>query len=320
MARRVVVGVLGCVAVFGACVAPARAQGVLDDLYGQGVHAYYDGDFETSAAWLSQAVEGGTRDPRAFYFLGLAHWKLGDQDSASAEFRRGAEIETEGTEQFFPIDRSLARVQGEARLAIEKARRQARADADARAVARARARYEATIAAEARVLRGQTPAVEDAAEDLSDANVAIALPFPQAGLAGGGKIGFDVLSGESAAPARVALPEPSTDSEPAAIDRSNPFAAPVKPAVGAGAAESGAGEGTASQPAAGASGAGSSGGVFGGLWRAFGSKVPNPAAALPLPPGTPFGAPGEPEGPRPPQLDRNAPATPVGDDPFGNGN
>ena len=175
MARRLVVGILGLLGFWNGAAALAPAQQILDDLYGQGVHAFHDRDFATSVRWLSEAIEQGTRDPRAYYFRGLSHLRLGDDQAASADFAQGAELETSATDQFFPIAESLARVQGNARVQIESARREARRIAKERLAARERARYEATVAAESRVLRGRDAGVAvPKVEVVGD----VKLPFP----------------------------------------------------------------------------------------------------------------------------------------------
>ena len=60
----------------GAWAGQARAQdGVLSQLYGNGVHAYFAGDFVKAHDLLSSAIAGGSRDPRCYYFRGLAYWE-----------------------------------------------------------------------------------------------------------------------------------------------------------------------------------------------------------------------------------------------------
>ena len=36
--------------------------------YGSGVHAYFSGDYQRAYEDLTQALEAGTKDPRALYF------------------------------------------------------------------------------------------------------------------------------------------------------------------------------------------------------------------------------------------------------------
>ncbi|MFM7035222.1 MAG: hypothetical protein ACKOYJ_08590 [Planctomycetia bacterium] len=105
--------------------AAAREDAILSTAYGHGVHAYYAGDFQQSYDQLTAAIEGGTKDPRAFYFRGLAAWKLGRLDEAEADFTSGAAHEA-GSQGNWPVARSLERIQGEPRLQLERHRVRAR--------------------------------------------------------------------------------------------------------------------------------------------------------------------------------------------------
>ena len=93
--------------------------------YGAGVHAYFSGDVQRAYDDLTQAIEAGTRDPRAWYFRGLAALKLGRLDEAEADFSTGADRET-AAEGDWAVARSLERVQGRDRLALERHRVRAR--------------------------------------------------------------------------------------------------------------------------------------------------------------------------------------------------
>jgi hypothetical protein len=70
---------------------PALATG-----YGNGVHAYNEGDYQCSYDELSRVIEAGSNDPRVFYFRGLAALKLGRMDEADADFQQGANLEADG--------------------------------------------------------------------------------------------------------------------------------------------------------------------------------------------------------------------------------
>jgi hypothetical protein len=106
-------------------VTAAREDVILAAAYGTGVHAYSSGDYQRSYDELSSAIEGGSQDPRAFYFRGLAALKLGRLDEAEADFISGANAETAGRGNW-PVARSLERIQGEPRLLLEKYRVRAR--------------------------------------------------------------------------------------------------------------------------------------------------------------------------------------------------
>lgn len=93
--------------------------------YGAGVHAYFSGDAQRAYDDLTQAIEAGTSDPRAWYFRGLAALKLGRLDEAEADFSTAATRETEAAGDW-GVGRSLERVQGPGRLALERHRVRAR--------------------------------------------------------------------------------------------------------------------------------------------------------------------------------------------------
>ena len=114
----------------GATVALVAQVGLTDDpvvsaYYGSGVHAFYAGHFLQSHQDLTEAIEGGIQDPRAFYFRALAKLKLGQQPEADADFIEGARREVLGLGNY-PVARSLERVQGSDRIRLEQYRTHAR--------------------------------------------------------------------------------------------------------------------------------------------------------------------------------------------------
>jgi len=114
----------------GATVAFVAQVGLTDDpvvsaYYGSGVHAFYAGHFLQSHQDLTEAIEGGIQDPRAFYFRALAKLKLGQQPEADADFIEGARREVLGLGNY-PVARSLERVQGSDRIRLEQYRTHAR--------------------------------------------------------------------------------------------------------------------------------------------------------------------------------------------------
>ena len=88
MSRNIVVLVAGLAALY-AVPAPAQ-EAILGQIYGQGVHAYFAGDYTRAYEHLTAAVGAGSRDPRVFYFRGLTHLKLGRQQEAKQDFLLGA--------------------------------------------------------------------------------------------------------------------------------------------------------------------------------------------------------------------------------------
>lgn len=124
--------------------------------YGSGVHAYFAGDFDRSYEILSQAIEAGTADPRAWYFRGLAALKLGRTDEAEADFASGSKKESENTGAW-GVARSLERVQGCDRAKLERYRVRARVASLQEDRRRTRLRYLGVESAESDVLRDRVP-------------------------------------------------------------------------------------------------------------------------------------------------------------------
>lgn len=95
----------------------------LVELYGEGVHRYFCNDFTGADQILSQVVDGGSQDPRAHYFRGLARERAGY--GGEMDFENGARLEAEG-KRVVDVGSALARIQGSLRTKIEKVRRDAR--------------------------------------------------------------------------------------------------------------------------------------------------------------------------------------------------
>ncbi len=122
-------------------------------LYGQGVHEYYNGNYEESIRYFTTSIDKKTDDPRTFYFRGLANAKIGRTDASVADLKAGADLEARDKRGIYQISAALQRVQGQPRLQIEKFRREARTNLVAIERARLKARYEQQQANEAAVLR-----------------------------------------------------------------------------------------------------------------------------------------------------------------------
>lgn len=137
--------------------------------YGNGVHAYFGGDYQSSYDALSGAIEAGSNDPRAYYFRGLSALKLGRLDEAEADFQQGANLEAEGRGGVGgrTIGRALERVQGCDRLKLEQYRGRARVAALERDRAAARRRYSDIYEPEADVLRRRRPERIEPAEPVA---------------------------------------------------------------------------------------------------------------------------------------------------------
>lgn len=154
MFRRIVLLV---VAGASLCAGSMFAQDVvLGQKYGLGVHCYFAGDYVKAYEQLTDAIDSGSKDPRAFYFRGLAYLKLGRTPEANLDFQKGADLESRDTNKFYNVAKSLERVQGAARVALENFRVEARMAVYAEAERMRKARYEAIQREEQRVLRSQT--------------------------------------------------------------------------------------------------------------------------------------------------------------------
>ncbi|WP_164103894.1 tetratricopeptide repeat protein [Candidatus Laterigemmans baculatus] len=138
--------------VTGASTAGAQ-DAVLAEVYGQGVHRYFAHDYDGAYLDFTRAIDNGLRDPRVYYFRGLAAAATGRLDEAAADWRIGGVFEARGNYSG-SVGRALARIQGAQRMQLEAVRLQTRLEERARVVAEERARYEGLEAAEPRVLRG----------------------------------------------------------------------------------------------------------------------------------------------------------------------
>src|SRR5262245_49352041 len=105
------------------CGAPAMADdAALNAMYGSGAHAYFAGNLSSAYDDLSMAIKGGSKDPRAYYFRGVTLLRMGRESEAKADMQKGASLEAADVNQFYPVGKSLERVQGSNRLTLEKYR------------------------------------------------------------------------------------------------------------------------------------------------------------------------------------------------------
>jgi Flp pilus assembly protein TadD len=187
---------------------PAAGQASAGDMpsalaagYGNGVHAFNEGDYQCSYDELTRVIEAGSSDPRVFYFRGLAALKLGRMDEADADFQQGANLEADGVGGR-AVSRALERIQGCDRLKLEQFRSQARVSAVQRDREAIRQRYSDIYEAEPEVLRRRRPEPVQA-------------PAPkEPGVA-------DEAPAEASAAEPAEAPAEETTAEPA--DTANPF-------------------------------------------------------------------------------------------------
>lgn len=123
----VIVGVVVALPQAGAEPFPLGSDAWLKQAYGLGVQSFFSGDYQraydelTDVVAAASAVSVDSVDPRVLYFRGLAARRLGRFDEAEADFARGAVLEADATGDW-PVGRSLERVQGPDRLALERYR------------------------------------------------------------------------------------------------------------------------------------------------------------------------------------------------------
>lgn len=200
----------------------AVEEQAISSTYGSGVHSYFAGDYGRSYDTLSQAIQAGTGDPRAWYFRGLAALKLGRLDEAEADFSAGARRESENAGAW-GVAKSLERVQGCDRLQLERHRVRARVASLQEDRRRSKLRYLEVETAEPEVLRDRVPEIVRPIE--SDE------PFKP--VAPGGTSG--TIPEELAPPADPATDEPvltsPTGAEPGTpVDSADPFGSVESPA------------------------------------------------------------------------------------------
>jgi tetratricopeptide (TPR) repeat protein len=144
-----------------AVTAPAFGQiEVLNELYGSGVHAYNAGSFREAYDDLSLAIRNGSRDPRVFYYRGLTYLRLGRPQEAQRDFKQGASLEMADSDRFYPVSKSLERIQGQPRVQIERYRSSARLVAYQTRERRRYERYERIRKNEPNVLMAPDEATE----------------------------------------------------------------------------------------------------------------------------------------------------------------
>lgn len=127
--RRSLVGGLLAVSLLLSPSAKAIDSAVLTALYGEGMKAYYAGQYSQAHETFSQAIEAGSKDPRCFYFRGLSNLRLGRGPDAGLDFQKGAAIEAVDFDVFFNVSGALERIQGTDRLTLERFRAEGRKNA-----------------------------------------------------------------------------------------------------------------------------------------------------------------------------------------------
>jgi hypothetical protein len=206
---------------------------LLGQIYGTGVHAFNAGDYVGAYDALTSAIKGGSNDPRAYYFRGLAYLKLGRDDEAKADFSKGAELEVADSVNEYPVNRSLERIQGKPRQMLEYYRMTVHAVAVQRQEAARQARYEQRAAAEQDVLRRVAPAQLPAVQAAPVPSTQIPPQVEKA------VNPFEQATEPAPAPAKPAMdveknpfePAPPAQRPAAEAPNGNPFGNPTPPAT-----------------------------------------------------------------------------------------
>jgi hypothetical protein len=174
MCRNLVAG-MAALAALASTASLVRAQdSSTAQLYGVGVHAFFQREYQKAHEAFTSAIEEGAQDARCYYFRGLTCLRTGRLAEAAEDFKKGAELEAAGDDRFLADSDSLQRIQGEERLKLEQYRQTARALVRQRAAVAEKARRE-------QLRREQEEALRKA-EQLS---AAATPPIPETPAAGG---------------------------------------------------------------------------------------------------------------------------------------
>ena len=153
MARKLILGAAVAMVCTLAVSQSVAEENLLRELYGQGVHAYFSNNVSQAHEFLSMAIEQGSKDPRCYYYRGLAYAKLGRPDEAQEDFKKGAEFEAAGGAAQIDVGQALQRVQGSLRLDLEKHRYSAKLAARLKEASEHKERYEDFKRDEPKVIR-----------------------------------------------------------------------------------------------------------------------------------------------------------------------
>ena len=137
--------------------ASAQDPSELKAVYGRGVHAFFAGNLTQAEQLFSQVIDSGSRDPRAYYFRAMIYMKSGRKFQAEYDMRVGATFEAQDPGSRYLIGKSLQRVQGQGRRALEKFRRQARLERVQQMRSQAVQRYEQLENREKAILHKDKP-------------------------------------------------------------------------------------------------------------------------------------------------------------------
>ena len=219
-------GVLLLGGLLAVCAVPSWAQdAILGQMYGNGVHAYFSGDYVRAHQLLTAAIEAGSHDARCYYFRGLSYLRLGRPQEAEGDFQQGAKLESSDLNKTYSVAKSLERIQGAPRSGLERYRIEARMAVLQKSEETRKARYEEISREERRGVDSQVvkPAAPEAAAapEAKGADNPFAVPAAPGDKPGAEKPGADK---PPAAVPEKAAPAPADDAKKSLDD---PFAAPA---------------------------------------------------------------------------------------------
>ena len=126
MARNIVFGI-AVLLTLGPAVSVSRAQdSMLQEMYGQGVHAYFSGKYDQAHELFSRRLNREARILDVTTFVASPTPSWGGPMRPRRTSRRGGEFEAEGAAVQIDVGQALQRVQGPLRLQLEEHRYAAR--------------------------------------------------------------------------------------------------------------------------------------------------------------------------------------------------
>jgi hypothetical protein len=131
--------VTACNSLFGVAQAESPQP---PKLYERGVNAYFNGRANEADTLLSEAIQGNSQDPRAYYFRAFSLLREGRVAEAQGDMLVGATLEAQSPGHQ-AVGSALERVQGCDRLMLEQFRRNARQNVVTQASATIEARQPA---------------------------------------------------------------------------------------------------------------------------------------------------------------------------------
>lgn len=116
--------VVSILAITGTC---SGQNPYVNEVYGDGVHAYFRGEIYQAQEQFDRAIQYGSQDPRVYYFRAIVHLQNGDCFQAEQDIRTAVTYELQGRGTY-DVGRALARIQGPERLELERMRLLAKLD------------------------------------------------------------------------------------------------------------------------------------------------------------------------------------------------